>query len=409
MKYVLIFAFSFLYLSNLIAQESPSFLVLERKTRSNKTTFRKVYLEDLESAKSFDGKFFKIVKGKSNEAIHFDDSDNQLVTKAATVYHHLTLARKFWRDEIDASVKQKIGKLIIRLEIKNLYDELGHFANDNRTPQFNNAVSIPAGKTPDWLPSDRQSQWNNEIWFRPMKKVETKDLQGIGPNPLTVSLTALEEPFLNYTRNQFNQSLIEHIFYPTYAANPLWMDVIRFAGTIALTKAVIEGSKHTDRLFIEKYYYLDTAMVPEVIYHEYAHVVLSDYLEMSHSTPVVEGLADYYAAAIAKKKTIYARVKGHSNAAGKETQSRQNYSHWYESNRAATSDFVLSVLWDVREVLGDKTANELVFEARTHLNTNTATINHHLIQSILDACDMKCSSPRRDKLKLYEAFGKKGF
>lgn len=118
MKYVLIFAFSFLYLSNLIAQESPSFLVLERKTRSNKTTFRKVHLEDLESAKSFDGKFFKIVKGKSNEAIHFDDSDNQLVTKAATVYHHLTLARKFWRDEIGAPGKQKIGKLIIRLEIK---------------------------------------------------------------------------------------------------------------------------------------------------------------------------------------------------------------------------------------------------------------------------------------------------
>jgi hypothetical protein len=409
MKNIILFALSFICLANLYAQEAPTFKILERKLKSNKTVFHQVVLEDLISADSFDGKYFKIVNGKSNEAICFDEPNPAILLKAATTYYHLTLARKFWQEKTSEASPQKLDKIIVRLEIKNLYDEQGHFAHDNRTPQFNNALSIPAGETPDWLPSDRQEKWEREIWFRPMKKIETKDLPGIGPNPLTVSLQALEQPFINYTQNQFNQSLIEHLFYPTYAANPLWVDIVRFAGTIALTKAIMEGSKHTDRLFVEKYYYLDTAMVPEVIYHEYAHIVLSDYLEMSHSTPVIEGMADYFAAVLSKKKQLYARVKGYSNAAGKNTNAKNNYSHWYESNRAATADFVLSVLWDVRETLGSEVADKLVYEARTSLKTKTATINHHLIQAVLDACDKKCEKPRRDKLKLYETFSLKGF
>ena len=137
--------------------------------------------------------------------------------------------------------------------------------------------------------------------------------------------------------------------------------------------------------------------------------MLSDYLEMSHSTPVIEGMADYFAAALADKRRVYSNVKGYSNAAGKDTQSKKDYSHWYESNRYATADFTLSVLWDVRDTLGEIVADQIVFEARKLLETRTATINHHLIQAVLDACDKRCEKPRRDKLRLYETFSAKGF
>ena len=36
-------------------------------------------------------------------------------------------------------------KVTIRLELTNVFNELGHFANDNLDPQYNNALSIPAG------------------------------------------------------------------------------------------------------------------------------------------------------------------------------------------------------------------------------------------------------------------------
>lgn len=401
--------FTLFIASTTYAQISPTFTVLERKIHSNRTIYRSVHLDDLESVDSFDGKYFKIVEGKSNEAIKFHEAEPKLLLRAASVYHHLTLARNFWIQKMSTLSPMNLEKIIIRVEIKNLYDEQGHFAHDNRTPQFNNALSIPSGETPEWVPAENQHAWNKEIWFRPMKKIESKDLPGLGPNPLTVSLQALERPFINYTSNRFNQTIMEHIFYPAYSTNSVWGDVIRFAGTIALTKAVIEASKHMDNLFVEKYYYLDTAMVPEVIYHEYAHLILSDYMEMSHSTPVIEGMADYFAAALTDKRKVYAKVKGYSNAAAKDTESKKDYAHWYESNRTATADFVLSVLWDVRETLGEKVADQVVYEARTFLTTRTATINHHLIQAILDACDKKCEKPRRDKLKLYEAFSLKGF
>ena len=399
----------FLYSSFCLAQASPEFLVLERSANSNKTYFHKVPLEDLISSDSFEGKYFKIVNGKNSAAISFSDSSRELILKAATAYHHLTKARNFWVSELNSEKAEALPQVIIRLEIKNLYDEQGHFAHDNRTPQFNNALSIPAGKTPEWVPAEQYSKWNNEIWFRPMKKIETKDLPGMGANPLTTSLRSLEQPFLNYTVNRFNMTLVEHIFYPTYAPNPLWVSLVRFAGTIAVTKAIIEASKHMDGLFLEKYYFLDTAMVPEVMYHEYAHLVLSDHLELSHSTPVIEGMADYFSALIAKKRKIYARVKGYSNAAFKDIEQKRKYDHWYESSSMATSDFVLSVLWDVRETLGGKIADPLIYEMRTRLKTRSATINSHLLQAVLDSCSIKCESPRRDKVKLYEAFASKGF
>lgn len=408
MKFILL-AISFLFSSVALSQSAPGFLVLERSANSNKTYFHKVILDDLLSSDSFEGKYFKIVKGKSSEAISFTDTNRELILKAATVYYHLTKARNFWTKEIRSEKAESLQQVIIRLEITNLFDEQGHFAHENRTPQFNNALSIPAGETPDWVPAERYSKWDNEIWFRPMKKIETKDLPGIGSNPLTTSLQGLEQPFLNYTVNRFNMTVMEHIFYPTYAPNPLWVSVVRFVGTIAITKAVIEATKHMDGLFMEKYYYLDTAMVPEVTYHEYAHLVLSDHLELSHSTPVIEGMADYFSALIAKKRKIYARVKGYSNAAFKDIEQKRKYDHWYESSNMATSDFVLSVLWDVRETLGEEIADPLIYEMRTKLKTGSATINNHLLQAVLDTCSIKCKSPRRDKLKLYETFSSRGF
>lgn len=409
MKIKLMLLLTFVISTDISAQNASIFPVLIRKEKSNRTFYKEVELEDLVSDRSFDGKYFKIVKEKSNEAINFDTSNEMLKLKAATVYYHLTLARNYWKNIIQSQSPVLDQKLIIRLEIKNVYDDLGHFANDNRTPQFNNALSIPEGQTPDWLPSERQDKWNKEIWFRPMKKILVDDLSGMGPNPLTMALEALERPFLNYTQNQFDQALVEHLFYPAYATNPLWEDVVRFAGTIALTKVIIESSKYADRLFVDKYYYLDTAMVPEVIYHEYAHIVLSDFLELSHSTPVVEGMADFFAASLANKKKIYARVKGHSNAASKDTENKKIYEHWYESNKLATSDFVLSVLWDVQETLGQDSATSIIYETRTRLKTGTASINNHLLQAILDTCSTKCSQPRKNKLMLYETFSKKGF
>lgn len=388
---------------------APTFEVLLRQEKSQRVYYTQVEMPDLESTTSFDGKYFKIVNGKGKEAISFDEKDEELLLKAATVYYHLNQARDFWVRHVQSENAARMDKMVVRLEIKNQFDDLGHYANDNRTPQFNNALSIPEGETPSWVPAHKQDKWGKEIWFRPMKSILTKDLGPMGPNPLTQGLMALERPLLDYTQNQFSQRLMEQFFYPAYVARPLHEDLIRYAGTIALMKVIIYGSKFADNLFIDKYYYLDTAMVPEIAYHEYAHVVLSDHLEMSHSTPVNEGMADYFAAVQSQTRKVYGKVPGYSNAASKDTQQKRPYSHWDESNRNATADFTLSVLWDVRETLGAEVGDRVVYQARSYLKTSTSTLSDSLLRAILRACDEKCEAPRRDKYKLYETFRKKGF
>ncbi len=390
--------------------QNEDFWVLERRASSNKTVYHKVALPDLTSDSAFEGKYFKIVKGKSNTTIRFDDTDEELKGRAANVYWHLSKARDYWVNEIKSQNATELGQVIVRLDIINMFDELGHFANDNRSPQYNNALSIPAGETPSWVPESKQDKWDSEIWFRPMKKIETKTLEdNLGPNPVTQALSSVKKPFINYTQNQFKQRLVEQIFYPSYSDQTIWENVIRFAGTIALTNVIIQASKLMDGLFVEKYYYLNTAMVPEVIYHEYSHLVLSDFIEMTHSTPVVEGYADYFAAVISNKKRVYAKVRGHSNSASKNPNNKKFYSHWDEMNKNATGDFTLSVMWDVRDILGEKYADAVIYEARREIKTKSATISNQLLNAILLACEKKCEQPRRDKLKLYQTFMDKGF
>jgi hypothetical protein len=402
----------FLLLSFFIAGSlhAETFRVLVRRDHSTSTVYKEVELPDLVSPDSFEGKYFRIVKGKGKETISFHDPDRELVLKAANTYYHLASAREFWVSRIGSDRPGSLPQLTVRIDISNLFDDQGHYAHDNRDPQFNNALSIPAGQTPDWVPEERQDEWGPEIWFRPKKVIDTRTLtNNLGPNPLTQVLTALEHPLINYARNQLQVSLVERLFYPQYASGSIQNDIFRFAGTIALTRFLITTSKKIDPLFLEKWFYLDTAMVPEVVYHEYAHIILSDYLKMSHSTPVLEGLADYFASAQANKRKVYAKVPGRSTSQPKDPYNKRPYTHWTEANRTASSDFVLAVLWDVRDVLGEDVTNKLVYQVRKYLTTDSATISDHLLRAILRSCDDICLAPRADKLRLYEKFSARGF
>ncbi len=400
----LFFIFYFISLP-LIASEQ--FEVLERAEQNYSTFTKLVQLEDLESNNSFDGKYFKIVLKKSNDAIKF--SNNELKYKAATVYYHLSKARNFWINNLKSEYVKNLKKITVRLEITNQFDELGHFANDNKLPQFNNAVSVPPGETPEWVPEDKQDKWSYEVWFRPSKNIHYSEIPRDEPNPLTSILQTLETPYIYFERGLLIQNILQHIFFPNYVVTPLWMSMIRFAGTYTLAKAVVKSSKKLDPLFMSRWYYLDTAMVPEVIHHEFAHIALSDRLELSHSTAVNEGFADYFAAIMTNKSQMYHEVSGHSNSAPKDTESKQRYNHWLEANYQATSDFVLSFLWDIRDELGPESADRLILNARLNLSTEFSTINNDLLRALLESCKKNCSDPRSERLMLYEIFSKRGF
>jgi hypothetical protein len=208
--------------------------------------------------------------------------------------------------------------------------------------------------------------------------------------------------------NRLIQSTLQSLFYPQLLTTTYPTAALKQVGTMALTALILEGSRHTDRWFLEKYYYLDTAMVPEIIYHEYSHIALSDQLALTHSTPVLEGLADYFATEISGNPKIADKIRKYSLSMPKNARNRSDYNPAFENAFFSNSDFVLSVLWLVRDEFPDLTET-LVYESRKALNTDTADIRHDLIGSLLDTCSIVCKNPRADRMRLREIFEKKGF
>ncbi|MFP5459882.1 MAG: hypothetical protein ACLGG7_14185, partial [Bacteriovoracia bacterium] len=74
-----------------------------------------VELTDLLTPDAVDGEFFKVVKGKSEEAVRFDDEDEKLVLRAATTYYHLTKARAWFLRELKSEYVRKLPKLTVRV------------------------------------------------------------------------------------------------------------------------------------------------------------------------------------------------------------------------------------------------------------------------------------------------------
>jgi len=390
--------------------------VLERGNRF-KPILVQEELPNLVSDQEFDGKYFKIVKGKSDVAIPISETDEALKLRAATAYYHLNKARDFWVNVMHSDYVRDMPKITIRLEITNKFSELGHFQHDSIEPQYNNALSIPLGETMDGA-TDRDGNpvkkeyWGREIWFRPVKKIRTADLpaSGLGPggNPFTEYAKMLAEPIDITTENRFIQVTIQKIFYPLTLTQSYESSVIGQAGTFLLTSLILEASKHSDKFFLEKYYYLDTAMIPEIIYHEYSHIALSDHLALSLSTPVLEGMADYFSTAISGDPHIANKIKKYSLSMPKNGKNKTTYHSVFETNLFANSDFVLSVLWSVKQKF-PTIADELVYDARTRLSTESSDIRHDLINSLLESCSKLCADPRADRLKLRQVFEDKGF
>jgi hypothetical protein len=363
-----------------------------------------VVLKDLISHDSFDGEHFVIVRGKSDEAVRFD-ADKSLTFRAATAYYHLTKARDYFINKIQSDYVRDIPKMVIRIEHTNQFSELGHFSHDNLEPQFNNALTIPAG---EGLSSRGVKPWGMEIWFRPSKKINIKDLK-------TNNLQNKEfQTVMAGFRNQIHMQSLQRFLTGAVLAmteagapNPFALEsVIRTAGSSVVMEAGYQFLDPITKFFSRRWYWLDTAVVPEIIYHEYSHAALSDHLELSHSTAIIEGMADYFAGQIADSPKLATSIKKYNTYNGKDATKKQDYMIQFEQGDYANTDFVFGLLWEMGKIVGEDRDEAFMFELRKKLTTNS-TIRGELIDGILETCDEKCKSPFVDKIRILKALNLK--
>lgn len=351
-----------------------------------------VKLTDLLSEDRFEGKYFKIVKGISEEAISFDDQDTWLVFKAATTYYHLTKAREYFVNHLKSDYVQGLEQLTIRLDITRTFNELGHYAHIENPPQYNNALSIPEGEGYQ----GRVPSWGKEIWFRPPSPTHISEIE-ILDNGQTA------EQIVRAFRNQnlmtsFQRFMIEYLNHEINDRMLNEDNLIRTAGTTLIMELVYRNQDSINRLLSRKWYELDTALVPEIIYHEFSHIALSDYLELSHSTSVIEGMADYFAGKIANSDKLATHIKAHNTFDGKKAKRKQFYQQQFELTDYANADFVFGILWGVGDIIGEN-QETFIYQLRENVKT-TSSIRGQLIDGLLTSCRFYCENPLADSVAM---------
>ncbi len=377
------------------------------RNERNRPAIEQVQLENLISDKSFDGEYFKIVKGKSNEAIGFD-ADEELLLKAATTYFHLTKARQYFIQKLHSDFVPSLAKMIIRIEHTNQFSELGHFAHDNMEPQFNNALTIPSGVG---LTSRGVQPWDVEIWFRPKKRIHIDDLNvnGLAAMNMKVLMKSFRNQIHMQSLQKFLAQTVTYLTVEGFAENPFSIDsLFRTAGSSLFMEGGYKFLDPITKATSRKWYWLDTALVPEIIYHEYSHAALSDSLVLSHSTAVIEGMADFFAGQIANSPKLAKRIKKYNTFNGKNAKRKQEYMIQFEMNDYANTDFVFGLLWEMKNIVGQDLGEAFMFELRKKVTTNSS-IRTELIEGILQTCKEMCPNPFIDTVRIQKALNLRGF
>jgi hypothetical protein len=395
-----------------------NFDVVERDNKEGYLLVSK-RLDDLNCSNTFEGSHFKIVNGTTDEAIRFDDKNKKLVGKAANVYYHLNVARNYWLNNIKSDYVSTLAQIVVRLDITNAFSNVRHFKNEELEKNFNNAWSVPEGEEPSFIKNPKK--WGKEIWFSPMKQIQTRNLiESDGSNPIHESLVLIKDPLIDFSTNNAIYTGMSMLVAPAINQSYLLENAITNLGFLAVLYGSIEVTKHMDKFFVDKYYYIETAMVPEIIYHEYAHIAMSDHLKTVHSVPVIEGMADYFASVIAKRDKMYEKMDNFSTNRFKNVNNKSLYSPYLEGAWNATSDFTLSLLWKGRnefDVINKKRLakgqpiiadyDQLVFKSHFELD-EASDISNGLTKALVNTCRENCQSIRAGINTLQYIFEQKG-
>jgi hypothetical protein len=341
---------------------------------------RPVKLKDLTSKNCFDGKYFKIMKESTNETVCNDDSE-MMRLKAATTYYHLTVARDYYVNDLKYDyVKNQVKKIRVRIDMDRIYHPYVYMAHESQEGEYNNARTIPAGEA---YPERGVEAWDTELWFMPSKRIHRSELNvHNGSAGIQSFLRMYRRQTHVQNLNKFVASLLRDSKFqqPDALSN-----VIRLVGSSLLMEFLYKYNEPIMGFFSRRYYYLETALVPEIIYHEYTHIALADRVSLVDRDAIVEGMADYFATSIAKSPLLAKHIKKYNVVNGKDATNNTNYSLLYELDDYANADLVLSLLWNLGNIFPKDKMDDFVLSMTSHLG-KSRIVRKDLVNAILTSC-----------------------
>lgn len=345
------------------------------RNQNKKLILSKVNLSDLSSDKNFSGKYFSIVLDKNDAPLPLESNN----IRACTVYYHLTIARKYFLAKFPENHVRGLKPVTIRIEMPYSFIDSSHFMHED-FKTYNNSLTIPAS-TRSKL--DSINPWNFEIWFAPAKKIRVDNAIAQAAKLLGSSTAqeSLRLGVLTSTASNIASQLAQGMTLTSFDGKVQIQSLLLSLAIVSVTPWLIEQLSS----LVKRSIYLDTALIPEVIYHEFAHIALSRHLKLTHHSPIIEGMANYFAAAIGKTPAILHKTKSFARGLDKlKVNNDVQYEPWMEDQKYAQYGFVLALLSEIKQQIGEEEADKLIYHAHAKLSA-TSNITSHLTAALQES------------------------
>lgn len=382
---------------------SYSYAFSEKVVDWKKNKLRKVErsFPELVGKDRFETKSIRIVKGRSETPIRFSDSDKDLLLQAYTTFYHINKSQKYFETILPKESFDRIGQLTIRLEMTDKFNENGHYANHAKEDVINNATSVPAGPKYDFGDVE---PWGHEIWFRPSKLLiqKSKDQSIVNEIVEVYELLNQSDYYIRFL------GILSQLIHGQEVN--IEEELLDLGQSYALDKLEKEALRTGLNAINYNFKFIESALIPGIIYHEYVHVILSDKLSINHSTPVNEGFANYFAARILDRDQVSTRFSKYAIAQVKDGQSDDDYLIEHELRDYAQSDFTFSLLYQVGEIVGGnlKMSEDKFFLSLVNKVDSYTMINPNLTKIIVRECSFSCKKPFVQKMKILSLFNDRG-
>jgi hypothetical protein len=285
---------------------------------------------------------FKIVDGVSEEALSVTDFDGRMAL------FHLMRAREFFK-RLDPDLKTLNEKTVVRVRQPFDWNPVTRFTEYE---SFNNAVTIPAHPA---------RIWESEIWFmRPRTSIKWEK---IGKES---ALSALQ--------------------------------VAAGGGILASLEFPINVLRNT-RLG------LDSVKQPSIIYHEAFHRIVNTeglFEITGKAHPLGEDFANYYGSVINERNMIADLGEFNDFRMVRKFDKVRKESNKNKKGTPIMSNFVPSLFWKIRRVLGAEKADRVIWSTMKNLRTGSKYAD--LPGAFMKALSEQSDTSVNDKMKVNDLF-----
>ena len=306
-----------------------------------------VDLAELDDKDSFENEFIKVVYNKDDEAISTKTTNHLLKTKAATVFYHLSLARKYFKNLMKDDFPDFIAPLIVRIDIKEVYDKDTKYKENPAKYAYNTALSIPPSH------SRAKSKWGHEIWLRPAKFKFDK----LTSNALVEQGLSIYDVLITSSHYIDSLKIIDKVIKDQ--TKGIDKDISLLAEGFVQDKAKRLALEWVLNKLNYGMSYLESALTAEVIYHEYTHIIFSPYIPIRSPLNLGEGIASFFATDISGGQDIATDTTRYSFVAGKKSYTELSYNPSFEHEKYAQQDFTYSLFYQMGEILNEDFKDEM--------------------------------------------------